>query len=436
MPPIRIAMVGAGFAADFHVEAYRQVKGLDCQVVAVTSARAESREAFARKHGIPGVYASLEELLECAEVEVVDVCAPTNVHGPAAVLAARAGKHVIVEKPLTGYTQELWDGTLTPGPSPNALLRSAGRGEQGIGAEDVPPSPPGRGAGGEGPPLIGNFVERGVMLDAVMAQCDEIERALAAAGVKLCYAENWVYAPSVQKARRLIQSGGGTVLRLLAEESHSGSHAAYAKYWALAGGGSLLRTGSHPIGGVCYLKQAEGLARDGRPIRPRSVVAETACLTKMASYLAEPMRYCGTELADCEDWGAAYITFEDGSVADVCSSDVVLGGVYNHMQVFLSNGRIECHMNPMDAVMAYAPAEDSFGDEYLAEKISTRQGWNYASPDEAWASGYPQEIQDFMEAIAADREPLSGWTLARDVTAVIFAAYVSAWEGRRVEVPR
>jgi predicted dehydrogenase len=140
-------------------------------------------------------------------------------------------------------------------------------------------------------------------------------------------------------------------------------------------------------------------------------------------------------LADCEDWGAAYITFEDGTVADVCSSDVVLGGVYNHMQIFLSNGRIECNMNPIDAVMAYGPTDDSFGDEYLAEKISTRQGWNYASPDEHWASGYHQEIQDFMAAIAEGREPLSGWTLARDVTAVIFAAYVSAWEGRRVEVP-
>jgi predicted dehydrogenase len=430
MPPIRIAMVGAGFAADFHCEAYRQVKGLDCQVVAVTSPRAESPEAFARKHGIPGVYASLEELLERAEVDVVDVCAPTNVHGPDAVLAAQAGKHVIVEKPLTGYTAELWE-------------RGTGNGEQGTddGSSPLPLSlardtAAGSGEGnGDGVPLIGNFVERQVMLEAVMAQCDEIEQALAASGDTFCYAENWVYAPAVQKARRLIQSGGGAVLRLLAEESHSGSHASYAKYWALAGGGSLLRTGSHPIGGVCYLKQAEGLAREGKPIRPKSAAAETAFLTRMQSYLDQPRRYCGTELADCEDWGAAYITFEDGSVADVCSSDVVLGGVYNHMQVFLSNGRIECNMNPIDAVMAYGPAEDSFGDEYLAEKISTRLGWNYASPDEAWASGYQQEIQDFMEAIAQGRAPLSGWTLARDVTAVIFAAYVSAWEGRRVTVP-
>ena len=431
MPPVRIAMVGAGFAADFHCEAYKQVKGLDCQVVAVTSARAESREAFARKHGIPGVYASLEELLERAEVEVVDICAPTNVHGPDAVLAAQAGKHVIVEKPLTGYTQELWDRVgrdILDRPVAHPDTQSGGPGCP------APRDPTPR--DDSGLPLLGNFVERQAMLEAVMAQCAQIEQALVASGVKFCYAENWVYAPAVQKARRLIQSGGGTVLRLLAEESHSGSHASYARYWALAGGGSLLRTGSHPIGGVCYIKQAEGLARHGRPIRPKSVMAETAFLTKMESYLAEPTRYCGTELADCEDWGAAYITFEDGSVADVCSSDVVLGGVYNHMQVFLSNGRIECNMNPIDAVMAYGPAEDSFGEEYLAEKISTRLGWNYASPDEAWASGYQQEIQDFMEAIAQDREPLSGWTLARDVTAVIFAAYVSAWEGRRVEVPR
>lgn len=115
---------------------------------------------------------------------------------------------------------------------------------------------------------------------------------------------------------------------------------------------------------------------------------------------------------------------------------MVLGGIYNQMEIFCSNGRIQCNMNPNDQVMGYAPAEDSFGDEYLAEKISTREGWVYASPDEHWQSGYYAEMQDFLEAIARDRDPLSGWTLARDVVAVIYAAYVSAEEGRRTEVPR
>jgi len=396
MDTIRVGMVGAGFAAEFHTIAFRDVRGVKAEVVAVTSQREESRTAFAHKLGIEGVYGSLEQMLQEAEVDVVDLCVPTNVHVPMAIQAARAGKHVIVEKPLTGYCGE-------PGQSPDEL--------------------------------VGETVDRGHMLQYVMGTCDELQAALAQSDVKLMYAENWVYAPAVQKARRLMEQSGGTVLRMVAEESHPGSHASYATHWRLAGGGSLVRTGSHPIGGVCYMKQAEGLTKLGRPIRPKHVMAETAHLTRIESFVAEPVKYLKTGLVDCEDWGAAFITFEDGSVAQVCSSDVVLGGIYNHLDVFLSTGRIQCRINPNDQCMAYGAAEDAWGQEYLAEKISTRAGWNFASPDEHWASGYHQEMQDFVECIAQGREPLSGWTLARDVMAVIFAAYVSAAEGRRVEVP-
>jgi predicted dehydrogenase len=49
-------------------------------------------------------------------------------------------------------------------------------------------------------------------------------------------------------------------------------------------------------------------------------------------------------------------------------------------------------------------------------------------------SGYPGELQDFVESVALGREPLSGGALARDVLAVIYAAYLSAAEGRRVEL--
>jgi predicted dehydrogenase len=49
-------------------------------------------------------------------------------------------------------------------------------------------------------------------------------------------------------------------------------------------------------------------------------------------------------------------------------------------------------------------------------------------------TGYPAEMQDFMEAVAFDREPLSGGPLARDVTAVLYGAYLSAAEGRRVDL--
>lgn len=396
MKQVRIGMVGTGFAAGFHVQAARRVVGINAAVVAVTSGHFKNAVRFAEQHNVGKKYETYEEMLGDEAIDVVDLCVPTHLHLPMAVEAAEAGKHVIVEKPLTGYTAD---------------------------------------AGHDKDELIGETVRRQQMLDHTLARMDELQAALEAGGVKLLYAENWVYAPAVAKARALVAAGNGTIMRLKAEESHSGSHASYATHWSLAGGGSLLRTGSHPAGGVLHMKQFEGVHRRGKPIRPSSVVAEVGFLTKMDSFVAEEHKYLGHNLVDCEDWGAALITFEDGSVAEVVSSDVVLGGIHNEMEVFCSNGRIRCNMNPNDQVLAYGPGEASFGDEYLAEKISTRQGWNFASPDEHWASGYYQEMQDFMEAIAHQREPLSGWLLARDVVAVIYAAYVSAEEGRRVEVP-
>ncbi len=396
MDEIRIGMVGAGFAADFHALAFGQVCGIDARVVAVTSQRERSRASFAEKHDIPSTYENLTEMLDGEEIDVVDLCVPTYVHAEYIVQAAHAGKDVIVEKPLTGYTGEL---------------------------------------GQDEDELIGDTIPKSRMMAWVLDQCGYVEAEIEHAGIRLMYAENWVYAPAIQKARRLIEAGGGAVMRMVAEESHSGSHAGYARYWRLAGGGSLLRTGSHPVGGVLYLKQAEGLARDAAPIRPRSVVAETARLLEMDAFRAEDERYLTGDLADCEDWGSMLITFEDGSVAEVTSSDVVLGGIYNYVRVFCSQGRIECNLNPNNQCVVYGPAADAFGDEYLAEKLSTRAGWNFAAPDEHLASGYHQEIQDFVECVVHDREPLAGWTRARDVVAVIYAAYVSAEEGRRVEVP-
>ena len=396
MEKIQVGMIGAGFAADFHVEAFKEVHGVDVEIVAVTSQSERSRTEFAEKHGIPHVYKDTSAMLaDETDLDVVDVCVPTYVHAECIVQAAQAGIDVIVEKPLTGYCGEV---------------------------------------GQDSSELIGDTVPKSRMMEWVLNQCEYIEMELEHSGIKLMYAENWVYAPSVQKARRLIEGGSGPVMRMVAEESHSGSHASYAKYWSRAGGGSLLRTGSHPVGGVLYIKQAEGMARDGKPIRPKSVVADVGRLMEMDAYTSSESALTG-DLADCEDWGAVLITFEDGSVAQVSSSDVVLGGIYNYVKVFCSRGRIECNLNPNDQVMVYGPDEDAFGNEYIAEKLSTRAGWNFASPDEHWASGYPQEIQDFAECVAFDREPLSGWMLARDVVAVIYAAYVSAEEGRRVEVP-
>ncbi len=48
--------------------------------------------------------------------------------------------------------------------------------------------------------------------------------------------------------------------------------------------------------------------------------------------------------------------------------------------------------------------------------------------------GYAGELQDFLDSVANDREPLSGFDIAYETVQVIYAAYLSASEGRRVNI--
>ena len=164
-------------------------------------------------------------------------------------------------------------------------------------------------------------------------------------------------------------------------------------------------------------------------------MAETAQLADTATFRAATPRYLNTvEGADVEDWGTMLITFDDGTVAAISAADTVLGGIRNQMAIYGAKAVVLCNINPNDLVQAYAPDASVFGDEYIVEKIETKAGWTAPQPDEEWTTGYPQEIQDFVECVATGREPLSNGPLARDVTAVIYGAYLSATEGRRVDL--
>jgi predicted dehydrogenase len=383
---VRVGVVGAGFVARLHAEAYRHVRGIDVELRWVTARAPTRARAFAEEFGVARVADDVRQILDDPGVDLVDLCVPNAVHAALGLEAARAGKHVIVEKPLTGY----FGDPATPRPE---------------------------------------------MLRAALAAADELIAACRAAGVRLCYAENWVYAPPIQKARRLLAAGGGPILRMVGEESHSGTHAPANKRWVTAGGGSLLGKGCHPLGGILYLKADEGVRLRDRPVRPVSVLAEVAQLADTETFRAAAPRYLNTVAgADVEDWGSLLLRFDDGTVAQVSAADVVLGGIRNQLAIYAAKAVIFCNINPNDSVQAYAPDGAVFGDEYITEKIETKAGWTFPQPDEDWMTGYPAEVQDFVESVALGREPLSGGPLARDVLAVIYGAYLSAAEGRRVEL--
>jgi 1,5-anhydro-D-fructose reductase (1,5-anhydro-D-mannitol-forming) len=72
----------------------------DTHLVAVYSREQERAEAFAAKHGAQAAYSSLEAVLEDSRVDVVFIASPNFLHAPYTQMAARQGKHVLVEKPM------------------------------------------------------------------------------------------------------------------------------------------------------------------------------------------------------------------------------------------------------------------------------------------------------------------------------------------------
>ncbi|HZT30464.1 MAG TPA: Gfo/Idh/MocA family oxidoreductase [Bryobacteraceae bacterium] len=381
MSPIRIGIAGAGFAARFHLE---NLPESGVAVVGVTSARAESRETFAAQHGLR-VFRSVEEMLP--EIDLLDICTPPSSHRDYILAAAKAGKHVVVEKPLSGFYGS-----------------------------------PGR-------------YDKRHMLAAVVEEAGRLQDAVRQAGIMLGYAENFVYAPSIQKEREIVEKTRAQILRLVGEESHNGSHSPVYGIWSIQGGGSLIAKGCHPLGAVLYLKRKEGLARLGCPIRPAAVSARTHSITKIPGF--EDKGFLRTTYQDTEDYGVLHVVFDDGTVADITASELVLGGIYDFVEVFANNHRTRCRMSPVNVVDVYNPRHEQFKDLYLVEKISSNEGWIPASPEEGWSLGYGRELRDFIGAAAAGREPESNLDLAIDITLTIYAGYVSADDrGRETEVPR
>jgi len=95
--PTGFAVVGCGMIANFHAKAIAEIG--DARLVGCFSRRPEATAEFAASVGCKA-YHRLEEMLADPDVHVVNVCTPSGAHMDPAVAAAKAGKHVVVEKPL------------------------------------------------------------------------------------------------------------------------------------------------------------------------------------------------------------------------------------------------------------------------------------------------------------------------------------------------
>jgi predicted dehydrogenase len=389
MPTVRVGLVGCGFAAELHMYAYKRVYGVDARVIAV-AARGDHVLDFAKKHQIYRTYRDFQSLLADKEIDVVDICTPPALHASLIVEAVQAGKHVICEKPFTGYFGR--DGDQSP---------------------------------------IGKHVAKSLMYERVMAEMDKTCAAIKRSGRLFMYAEDWIYAPAVTKTVELLQATKDKILFMKAEESHSGSHAAHAAQWSMTGGGSLIRMGCHPLSTVLYLKQIEARSRRERI----GVAAVTADVGNVAACLPPKDRpFIKANPVDVEDWGMLTLTFSDGTKSTIFSGDMIMGGVRNLVETYTSGGALFANITPNNHMTSYLTDEEKLAGVYITEKVDRKTGWQFICLEEEWTRGYLQEIQDFMECVAFGREPRADLGLAQETTKLNYAAYWSAEEGRRISL--
>ena len=102
---LRVGLVGAGGITRAHIPGYRLCADR-AEVTAIADARAEAAAAARDALGGGTVFADWRDLLERGQVDAVDICLPHDLHAPAAIAAAEAGKHVLVEKPIARNLDE------------------------------------------------------------------------------------------------------------------------------------------------------------------------------------------------------------------------------------------------------------------------------------------------------------------------------------------
>ena len=100
--PGAVGLIGLGEAGQVHAAAIRQSGA--ARLAAVADTDPELLAPF-RAQGIRG-YPAASELIADAEIGTVSICLPHHLHFPVALEAIQAGKHVLVEKPLTTSAAE------------------------------------------------------------------------------------------------------------------------------------------------------------------------------------------------------------------------------------------------------------------------------------------------------------------------------------------
>lgn len=385
-----IGVVGAGRATELHVQGLQRFSGVPILLKTVVARRQEQLDYAKMHYGFKQTSTDFNDLINDPEIDIIDICTPPYAHKDMIEKAMLAGKNVICEKPLTGYFGE---------------------------------------PGDEEP--IGDKVSKRVMYLKMLEDIRNLRKVIKKSGKKFMYAENFVYAPAIRKAAEIVMAKKSRILFMKGEESLKGSSSPVAGEWNKTGGGTFIRTGAHPLSAILWLKQKEGEAH-GVEIKVKSVLGVMDRITpQLDEYEHRHIAACPH---DVEDFGTVILDFTDGTKAVIMATDTLLGGSKNYVELYCNDAAITCNLTMSNLMSTYFLDEDNLDDVYISEMLPSKTGWNNPFLEDEIIRGYTDEMRDFIECVYYDREPQSGFSLAYDTIKIIYAAYMSAELGNKVEL--
>ena len=243
-----------------------------------------------------------------------------------------------------------------------------------------------------------------------LADCDRMIKACHQAGVKLMYAEELCFAPKYVRLKQLVDEGAvGDVFLIKQSEKHDGPHADWFWNSSRSGGGVMLDMGCHGIEFARWIL--------GKP--------------RMKSVYCDLKTNIHAEKTRGDDTSLLIIDFENGATAYIEEAWSKLGGMDDRAEVHGTGGVAYADLLRGSSILTYSMN----GYDYAVEKAGATKGWSFTVYEESWNYGFPQEIAHFIECVRDDLEPCETGEDGKVVLETIMAAYASAGQGRRIDLP-
>ena len=357
MKNYRIAIIGCGKVAHLHAKAIGNLP--NATLVAVWSRTPESAEKFAAVYQVKA-YRDIQTMVRDSAVDLAIICNPHPFHWEAAVEAAHAGAHVLVEKPLASSLED----------------------------------------------------------------CDMIINACRLAGVRLgVISQRRWYAP-VQRIRQAIDDGKigtpvfGTVNMLGWRDKAYYDSDPWRGTWDMEGGGVLVNQAPHQLDILLWLMgkvdEVYGLWRN----------------------LNHPY-------IEVDDTALAIIKFKSGAIGNIIVSNSQKPGIYGKVHIHGSNGASvgvqtdggAMFIAGMSSVLE-PPVNDLWtvpGEEHLLNEWKREDSAEFERIDPT-IYYFERQIEEYLQAIAENRDPLVDGTAGRRTVELFTAIYRSTRENMPVKL--